>query len=153
MHPCLQSSLQLVPHRYSGLECRLCIWGDFMLVCTKAQLLISLEENYIQTIFWTKGRELQTCRPSRLSRVYCFLLIQSIITFGKGNSNPLHYSYLENFMHTGAGYSPWGGKDSNQLSGLFSTFDYCEFNYCEYDLYTVLHVDSHFHFLGITTED
>ena len=28
------------------LESRLYIWGDFMLVCTKAQLLISLEENY-----------------------------------------------------------------------------------------------------------
>ena len=44
--PAFSRPLQHMFHCHSWLESRLYIWGDFMLVCTKAQLLISLEENY-----------------------------------------------------------------------------------------------------------
>ena len=37
---------------------------------------------------------------------------------GEGNGNPLQYSCLENSMGRGAGYSPWGCKESDTTEEL-----------------------------------
>ena len=37
---------------------------------------------------------------------------------GEGNGNPLQYSCLENSTARGAGYSPWGHKESDMTKRL-----------------------------------
>ena len=59
---------------------------------------------------------------------------------GKGNGNPLQYSYLENFhgQRSLVGYSPWGHKESDTTERL-------HFHICVY--YKMLHICTHSIFL------